>query len=109
MTHEEIISIKETIGHWANNCGGCETCEREFGGKEEPTFDMQTVYEICAAYAEAIKMLEEMANALEILESGYTGMFGSNTESPKDEAWRMTPRIVSSALNKYREFKEWIK
>lgn len=98
MKHDEIINIQKTIGHWANNCGGCETCEREFGGQEEPTFDMQTVYEICAAYAEAIKMLEEMAIALELVDCGECDCGVSFSMS-----------CVSKALKKYREFKEGIK
>lgn len=71
MKHDEIINIQKTIGHWANNCGGCETCEREFGGQEEPTFDMQTVFEICAAYTDALKILEEMSEALDRISREY--------------------------------------
>jgi Ni,Fe-hydrogenase III small subunit len=62
VTREEILSIKDTIGYWANNCGGCETCEREFRGKEEPTFDMQTVYEIISVYEDLLKEKENVHN-----------------------------------------------
>ncbi len=27
---EELELIKKNCQHWANNCGGCETCSREF-------------------------------------------------------------------------------
>lgn len=90
---------------------------REFWIRTEPEFDHITKHEEdagfnhihvidYAAYAYAVKMLEEMVYALEKLEAGYAGMFGSNTESPKDDAYRTSPRIISMALNKYRKFKE---
>lgn len=50
MTREEILSIRDHIGYWANNCGGCETCYQHFGNAEEPTFDMETVYKIITFY-----------------------------------------------------------
>ena len=46
MTEQEVKDIKDSIAYWANNCGGCETCHQIFGNREEPTFDMQTVWEI---------------------------------------------------------------
>ena len=44
-----ISEIKAEIVHWSNNCGGCETCAREFPG-QAPEYDMQTVFEIICAY-----------------------------------------------------------
>jgi Ni,Fe-hydrogenase III small subunit len=58
MTREEALEIQKSISYWANNCGGCETCEREFGNREEPTFDMQTVYEIISVYEDLLKEKE---------------------------------------------------
>jgi Ni,Fe-hydrogenase III small subunit len=63
--HEKIKDIQKEIGHWANNCGGCETCDREFGHKEEPTYDMQTVFEIVNEYAALEAKLAECVAAIQ--------------------------------------------
>ena len=59
MTGQEVKDIKETILFWANNCGGCETCEQIFGKQEEPTFDMLTVYEIICFFEDKTKKEEK--------------------------------------------------
>jgi hypothetical protein len=60
MTRAEALQIRESIVFQSNNCGGCETCFQVFGDKPDPTFDMQTVFEIISLYED---LLKEQSNA----------------------------------------------
>lgn len=61
ISSEVLQEIKEECLFWSNNCGGCETCDREF--KNPPLYNHQeTFYLICMIEDrdKRIKELEEL-------------------------------------------------
>lgn len=73
---ELLDKIEENCAYWANNCGGCETCNRVFGNV--PPYDHQETGEliahirylegIVADKAEATARLEELQSSKAALE-----------------------------------------
>lgn len=67
ISAEEIKNIKEECYYWANNCGGCETCNRIFSNP--PLYDHEeTLYLIYMIEDRdsKIKDLEERLSKYEI-------------------------------------------
>lgn len=54
-------------------------------------------------YNELKTQCEKLVNALQKLEAGYAGMFGTSTVSPFKDAWDTGQEIVVQALAEYRE------
>ena len=58
ISKEELDRIKDDCMHWANNCGGCETCYREFS--KPPIYDPQETYYLICMIEDRDKKIKEL-------------------------------------------------
>jgi hypothetical protein len=62
---EELKNIKDNCAMQANNCGGCETCERMFS--DPPPYDYQETYYLVVMIEERDKKIAELEEQLKTL------------------------------------------
>ncbi len=63
ISSEELESIKKECLLWSNNCGGCETCDRVFGGPP-PLYDHQETFYLICMIEERDKRIKELEEKL---------------------------------------------
>ena len=63
LTPEQLEDIRQNCRHWANNCGGCETCAREFS--DPPLYDFEETATLLLMIEARDKRIKELQYALE--------------------------------------------
>lgn len=70
ISPEHLEDIKKNCLFWSNNCGGCETCEREF--RNPPLYDHQETYYLICMIEDRDKKIAELEKALKLASGSDT-------------------------------------
>ena len=63
LTPEQLEDIRQNCRHWSNNCGGCETCAREFG--DPPLYDFEETATLILMIEARDKRIKELESAMD--------------------------------------------
>jgi hypothetical protein len=81
ISPEQLKEIKEDCYLWANNCGGCETCERMF--INPPLYDHQETLCLISMIENRDKKIKDLEDTIKCLNLA-TGNGIINTRPLKD-------------------------
>ena len=65
---------------------------------ETKSYKLSDIKSLESQLRDAVALLKVYRKALDIMATGYSGMFGTPNINPKDEAWEMCSTVVAKSL-----------